>query len=455
MARTIFICFLVFSLAAAVLAADFPTGQHMQGVQDVGQAASNQYPVLVAGRDAFGNLIIPLFNADGSINVNFPAGSTVTANQGTPNGGGAAAWPVTFSTPIGVTQSTSPWIVGFNGVGQPVTQSGTWTVQQGTPPWSVSGTVTANQGGAPWSVSQSGTWTVQQGTPPWSVSQSGAWSVGQSGAPWTQRIQDGVGATLATVTAGNALKVDGSAVTQPVSGTVTANQGTPNAAGTNSWPVQGAVADGGTPGNAVVSGILDASSKARSLASAALADGQNPANNVLGAVMMCRNANTPTYVAVNGSGLVADGDNGGRSPVFVLQVQTGATASKAFSLQRTPFVFKTVQATASGSTALWTPAAGRKFRLMRYSVFVTDNAIRAAAGVLTVSLLDSAADIAQDHDIFVPSSALDTTGALYSSGWIDLGNGVLSAAANNVLNVNLSAALTAGNVRVIACGTEE
>lgn len=40
------------------------------------------------------------------------------------------------------------------------------------------------------------------------------------------RLQDGSGATLAGVTAGNALKVDGSAVTQPVSGTVTANAGT-------------------------------------------------------------------------------------------------------------------------------------------------------------------------------------------------------------------------------------
>ncbi len=55
--------------------------------------------------------------------------------------------------------------------------------------------------------------------------QNATLAVTQSGAPWTQRIQDGVGATLATVTAGNALKVDGSAVTQPVSGTVTANQG--------------------------------------------------------------------------------------------------------------------------------------------------------------------------------------------------------------------------------------
>ncbi len=44
-----------------------------------------------------------------------------------------------------------------------------------------------------------------------------------------RRIQDGAGATLASVTAANALKVDNSAVTQPVSGTVTSNQGTANA----------------------------------------------------------------------------------------------------------------------------------------------------------------------------------------------------------------------------------
>ena len=38
---------------------------------------------------------------------------------------------------------------------------------------------------------------------------------------------------------------------------------------------------------------------------------------------------------------------------------------------------------------------------------------------------------------------------------IDLGNGYLSTAANNVLQVNLSAALSAGKVRVTAVGTEE
>jgi hypothetical protein len=122
---------------------------------------------------------------------------------------------------------------------------------------------------------------------------------------------------------------------------------------------------------------------------------------------------------------------------------------------RTPSVFKTVAAAAAGNTALWTPAVGKKFRLMRYRVTVTDNATQAVAGVLTVNLLDAAGNIAQTDDVFVPAVALVNSGALYNGGQIDLGNGILSAVANNVLNVNLSAALVTGNVRVIACGTEE
>ncbi len=78
----------------------------------------------------------------------------------------------------------------------------------------VSGTVTANQGGA-WTVAatQSGTWTVQPGNT-------------ANTTPWLITINEG--GNSATVTASNALKVDGSAVTQPISGTVTANAGTGN-----------------------------------------------------------------------------------------------------------------------------------------------------------------------------------------------------------------------------------
>lgn len=130
----------------------------------------------------------------------------------------------------------------------------------------------------------------------------------------------------------------------------------------------------------------------------------------------------------------------------------------SFDMERTPGIFQSVQATAAGNTALWTPTAGTKFRLMRYLVTVTGDAEAAALGAVTVSLFDGAAGaIGQDHDFFVPATgtSLQVFGSQYTSGWVDLGNGILSAAANNVLNVNLSAALTAGNVRVICCGTEE
>jgi hypothetical protein len=126
-----------------------------------------------------------------------------------------------------------------------------------------------------------------------------------------------------------------------------------------------------------------------------------------------------------------------------------------YSLQRSPGTFKTVTATAAGSTALWTPTSGFSFRLMRYIVMLTGDAKQSVAGNITISLLDAAGDIAQDYTVFVPAASLDTMGLIFSSGWIDLGNGITSASTNNVLNVNLSAALTTGLCRVIACGTEE
>lgn len=74
----------------------------------------------------------------------------------------------------------------------------------GTTTQPVSGTVAATQ---------SGTWTVQPGNT-------------ANTTPWLTTISQG--GNSATVSAGGALKVDGSAVTQPVSGTVTANIGTTN-----------------------------------------------------------------------------------------------------------------------------------------------------------------------------------------------------------------------------------
>jgi hypothetical protein len=123
--------------------------------------------------------------------------------------------------------------------------------------------------------------------------------------------------------------------------------------------------------------------------------------------------------------------------------------------QRTPAVCKTVAATAAGNTALWTPTAGKKFRIMRFKVQVTANAVLAVAGVLALGLQDATTDLNLTHSVFVPAAAGTTMPGAFDSGWIDLANGVLSAAANQVLNANLSAALTGGTARFIAAGTEE
>lgn len=123
---------------------------------------------------------------------------------------------------------------------------------------------------------------------------------------------------------------------------------------------------------------------------------------------------------------------------------------------RTPSIFKQNSTSASGSTAIWTPASGKKFRLMRFKIQVTDSATIAVAGLLTIALLDSATDLGLSHILAVPTTGGGANAIQdYDSGWIDLGNGKLSSAANNPLNVNLSVALTAGVVNVIVCGTEE
>lgn len=146
--------------------------------------------------------------------------------------------------------------------------------------------------------------------------------------------------------------------------------------------------------------------------------------------------------------------NTGTTMVPAGQYAYVAGASGVWDRIRTPNVFKTAAATASGNTAIWTPASGRKFRLMRYRVELSGDAAISGGGVLTVKFQDATTDINLAHSVYVPAVAGTAMGA-YSTGWNDLGNGILSAAANNVLNVNLSAALTSGTCRVIACGTEE
>lgn len=142
------------------------------------------------------------------------------------------------------------------------------------------------------------------------------------------------------------------------------------------------------------------------------------------------------------------------------QVAVTSGSQTASVLLRTPNTFKTasVAATATGNSAVWTPTSGKKFRLMRFQITAQGLAATVSAAV-TVSFQDSSTGITiGTYDVDVPAVAGIVSGIDdISMGWIDLGNGFLSAAANNVLNFNISAAGagTVGTYRINVCGTEE
>lgn len=153
------------------------------------------------------------------------------------------------------------------------------------------------------------------------------------------------------------------------------------------------------------------------------------------------NANTTGPVAFNGAYVAS---------TVAGMVYNGA----AWDRQRTPAVFKSNLATAAGRTTVWTPTAGKKFRIMAYSIEITADCAQAVAGDFLVSLTDAAATLTFQFATFVPGAAGATQGRA-GTGWVQLGNGYLSSAANNVVGVNLPAALTSGEVLAVVIGTEE
>lgn len=122
---------------------------------------------------------------------------------------------------------------------------------------------------------------------------------------------------------------------------------------------------------------------------------------------------------------------------------------------RLPRIFKSVTATASGNTAVWVPTTGKRFQLLRAQFFLTSDAATATGGPLTVKLQDVTTDIGVSVPVYVPTTG-GTGGGGWTSGQVDLGAyGYRSSAVNQTLNVNLSAALTAGSLGVMVMGTEE
>jgi hypothetical protein len=117
---------------------------------------------------------------------------------------------------------------------------------------------------------------------------------------------------------------------------------------------------------------------------------------------------------------------------------------------RVPNVYKSVLVTATGDTTIWTPAAGKRFRLMGYSVQAA--ATIALAGIGLLKLLDGASATIEQHALFFGGTAS-------AANWIginsNLQNGYLSAVADNVLKVNLDVTPATGRISINVFGTEE
>jgi hypothetical protein len=157
--------------------------------------------------------------------------------------------------------------------------------------------------------------------------------------------------------------------------------------------------------------------------------------------------------------------DGAANDPYLLAISNGAATILGYSYAfngskwdriRTANTFKTATATAAGDTAVWTPTSGKKFRLMGYCIDVTNNSVLGSAGTETIALRDATTAIGITNSVFIPATALTGGAPLLHVCNSGLGNGYLSSAANNVLNVNLGTALGAtGVVRVNVWGTEE
>jgi hypothetical protein len=121
---------------------------------------------------------------------------------------------------------------------------------------------------------------------------------------------------------------------------------------------------------------------------------------------------------------------------------------------KTPTIWRLQNVVNAGDTAVWTPAAGKRFRWMGGSISVPGRTTLAAAGFETISFHDGGGAINISYDIALPAAV-----ALIPQNWSETfnfpGNGYISTAINNPLIVNLSAALTAGYIHVNVWGTEE
>jgi len=175
-----------------------------------------------------------------------------------------------------------------------------------------------------------------------------------------------------------------------------------------------------------------------------------------GVVARLQGWNGATWDRVITEGNNADGDALKAAGILAAQAYQYGFNGATFERLRCANVFKRGAVVGGGAASfnIWTPATGKKFRLMGFVIQLAGNCTQAAGGNFTMQLFDGATvmPFSLDSDVpaVAPANTMDNTVNLPN-----MGNGYLSAAANNILSCTMSAALVAGQASVMAFGTEE
>jgi len=177
---------------------------------------------------------------------------------------------------------------------------------------------------------------------------------------------------------------------------------------------------------------------------------------VLATIARLQGWNGATWDRVALEGNSADNDPLKTAGILAAQAYQYGFNGATFERLRSANVFKrgTVAGGGAASFNIWTPAVGKKFRLMGFVIQLAGNSTQAAAGNFTLQLFDGATAMPFSLDTDVPAAAPANT-MDNSVNLPNMGNGFLSAAANNILSCTMSAALVAGQASVMAFGTEE
>ena len=165
--------------------------------------------------------------------------------------------------------------------------------------------------------------------------------------------------------------------------------------------------------------------------------------------------NSDNIVALNSLAKIGDNASGNSAAGIALAGYDGSNISRL----RYANTVKSLNKSTTGDTPIWTPSAGRRYRLLGYIITISSNATLAAAGMLAIKLRDGTTVDIVTHNVYVPQTAENKLASDWSTGFVDLGAGgglgVQGGAVTRALNLSLSTALATGIVDVQVFGTED